>query len=214
MIGMIVKQIGAGLPELRRRLGCYARGDFAGAAAVSTKLVDAEGEIPWLTDDDEDTAAEYALQASLRSFAQAETAAAGLQGKANALVGITLALSTTALAATSASLHVAHNPAFLQWLSFSLWCVVDLVLLCSTLYAFLATTTRYGSGLNVFRLRADVGNANGYKRQEAIVWHRGALRAMESATRLGNDIFTSRRWLLSALMVAFLATIATVTRTA
>ena len=212
-ISDIGRQVKEGYPQLRRRLGCYASGDFEGAAAVTSQLVDAEGEIPWQNDGEEDVVAVYALDAALRSFSQAESATAGLQQKASSLVGITLAASAASLAATNAALRVAHNPGWLQWLSFALWCLVDLVLVVAALYAFLGTSVRYGSGLNLYRLERRGSMRNGYKRHEALVWHKGALKAMEAATRLGNDIFTSRRWLLSGLGFALLATIVTVTRT-
>jgi hypothetical protein len=210
----IAHQFLTGLPALVRRLRCYANGDFAGAATISNDLVDLEGEIGWLNSGDEDTTAEYALAAALRSCAQAETAVAGLHTKAEALVGITLAASAGALVAGNASLRVAHNPGFLRWVSFGLWAAVVLVLLISALYAFLATSTHYGGGLNIARLKCHGTIDSGYKRHEALVWHRNALRAMEAAARLGSDIFTSRRWLLCALILAILATVATVLRTA
>jgi hypothetical protein len=187
---------------LLRRLLAYARGDFEAAAAVDAQLVKDEGEVAWLTPPVTHDIANYALQAARRSAEHAGDAAARLVDKAANLVTVVITALTAAVGFTGFVLASGHNSCP-KWVALALWFGTDLVLLSSAVNAFLATAESLGGGLNISRLSgADGDLPDALAREEALVWHRTALREMATGTRRGNDLFAARRLLLAGVALS------------
>lgn len=196
-----------------RRIAAYAKGDLRTAAGVSEELVTRDRDVDWLDAGEDDDLCRYALDAALHSAAHAETSADQSLDKASSLVTVVLAAFALALGGTGVALHTAHDPGWLQWTSFGMFCFVDIALLAAAMNAFLGTAPALSGGLNLKLLsRGDTVKTAVLARQEAKAWHISALLAMETSRRRSIDVFVARRLLLLALAGALPALIMTVIR--
>ena len=176
----------------------------------ATSVARLASPVPWLSDSTPVDVVSYALDAALRSVATAETALSGVAAKASSLLTLSVGLSVVALGGTGVALRIAHSIAGIRWLSFALFCLVDIALILASLYSFFASGLGYGGGLNIARLAtSDTIDVKSLKLREIDAWHRAAIIAMSNLHTTVGQLYVGRRFVMVALIVALPAIIST-----
>lgn len=188
------------------RLLAFVRGDFSKAEGMA-EMPDI-GEVPWIqAAAQSQPKADYALEASLRSAADASNAVKEVQSKASSLFTTVLTLFSLAIAVT---ILVVPSSGDAQWASivaFLLFLVVDFALVLSAVMCFLAYGLILSGGSNPARFSdSDAASLASLKAAEADAWYFATELAFWAGKQRAKDLFAARRLLVMALITAILAT--------
>ena len=193
--------------DTTRRLWAFLMGDMESAEQLA--LPD-ESPVPWLSESARGEVVSYALDAAIRSAATAESALSGVASKASSLLTLSIGLSVAALGGTGVALRTAHSIDGIRWLSFALFCLVDVALILASLYCFFASGLGYGGLLNIARLSTgNTVDVKSLKLREIDAWHRAAMIAMSNLHTTVGQLYVGRRFVMWALVIALPAIILT-----
>ena len=163
--------------------------------------------VPWITASATNEAdATYALEAAIRSASDAASSMKAIQDKAASLLTIILGLFPLAIAGTVLVVPSGRGISWTRVTAFVLFAACDLCLIGAAVMAFLSAGLVLAGGSNLARFTSKPApTAAALKAAEADAWYFAAGLAMWSGHRKATDLFTARRLVVAALVVALLA---------
>jgi hypothetical protein len=164
--------------------------------------------VPWITASATDeAAATYALEAAIRTASDAASSTKVIQDKAASFLTIILGLFPLAIAVTVLVVPSGRGISWTRVTAFVLFAACDLCLIGAAVMAFLSAGLVLTGGSNLAKFTSKPApTAAALKAAEADAWYFAAELAMWSGHRKATDLFTARRLIVAALVVALLAT--------